>query len=60
MHPARRLGLAIAVVLTVIPAVPVMGLAAGVRRRTSLKHFHSDFASQANHFDLTRLQQKIS
>jgi hypothetical protein len=60
MHPARRLDLAIAVVLTVIPAVPVMGLAARVLRRGSLKYFHTDFAIRANHFDVTRLRQKIS
>ena len=32
--------------------------AQGVLRRASLKYFHTDFASRADHFDVSRLQQK--
>ena len=31
----------------------------GVLRRASLKYFHTDFASRADHFDVSRLQQKV-
>jgi hypothetical protein len=34
--------------------------AQGVLRRASPKYFHTDFASRANHFDVSRLKQKTS
>jgi ABC-type amino acid transport substrate-binding protein len=34
--------------------------AQGVLRRASLKYFHTDFASMADHFDVSRLQQRIA